>query len=142
MLLMTGCATVQVANYIKDDHPYTRRVYGSFDKVADAVRDVLAQEGFKITDEVDPAVFERDERYERAGARNLLIFTSVKQLPRVVYSKYFHLNIYLRSLADSTEVEVRYAKATNIMVKQFKGTRNDPYVNRLLDAIEAEIANK
>ena len=61
-------------------------------------------------------------------------------MPRILFSKYLNLNVYVRSLEDSVEVEVRYAKSTSILIKQFKGTKNDAYVNRLLDKIE-EIAS-
>ncbi len=139
VLVLSGCSTVQMPNYINADHPYVRRVYGSFEQVDAAVKAVLAQEKFKIDKETSPDVYERDLRDQQEGARGSLVLTDVKQYSRVLYSTYVHLNIYLRQLADSVEVEIRYGKVTTVLLKQFRGTRNDGYAGRLLDRIEAQV---
>ncbi len=136
VLSLAGCATVQIPDYIPADHPYSRKVYSDFDQVTGVVKDVLARQGWRIHNEVDPSVYERDGRYESKGARGLLIFTEVKQSAFVLFSTYTHLNVFLYSPgSDYTEVEIRFGAVTP-MVKQFKSTHNDRLANRLLDAIE------
>lgn len=142
LLFLTGCSTVQIPNYIKADHPYIRRVYGSFDQVSTAVKAVLAQEGFKVEKETAPDVYERDSRDQQEGAKGSLVLTDVKQYSRILYSSYVHLNVYLRQLADGVEVEIRYGKVTTVLFRQLKGTRNDGYARRLLDRIEAQLNNQ
>ncbi len=139
LVFLGGCSTVQIPNYINADHPYLRRVYGSFEEVDMAVKAVLAQEKFKIEKETSPDVYERDMRDQQAGARGSLVLTDVKQYSRVLYSSYVHLNVYLRQLSDSVEVEIRYGRVTTVLFKQFKGARHDLYVGRLLDRIEAKV---
>ena len=59
-LCMAGCATVSIPNYIDPQHPYVRKVYGDYNAIVVAVRQVLADEGWAVQSETSPSTYERD----------------------------------------------------------------------------------
>ena len=138
ILALSGCTTIQIPNYIQANNPYIRKMYGDFDQVAQATKTVLAKYGWQIDKEVDPSVYERDSRYDNNPAKNLLIFTNLKQRSLVLTSSYTHLNVFLHSVGTATEVEVRYHSMMPV-IKRFVSTRNDKLANRILDAIEQQL---
>ena len=140
-LCTAGCATVNIPNYIDPQHPYVRKVYGDYNAIVAAVRQVLADEGWAVQSETSPSTYERDNSAEGSVTGGVLLFTSVKQHSRFLYSSYTHLNVFIRPVADGAEVEIRYACLTPLGVKQFKGTRNDKLADRILDAIEHRSEN-
>lgn len=138
VLFFTGCTTVQVANYIPGDHPYSKNLYGDRDRIVSVVQHVLNSNGWRILKTVRPSEYERPE----AGAKDdqdLLIFTEVRQHSMVLYSSYTHLNVFIRVIADGATVEIRYGKLTPLFIKQFTSSRNDKLVNRLLKQMEREL---
>jgi len=127
MLLLSGCTTAQIPGYIsRNDHPYVRKIYGNFDKVVSSVDYVLKKQGWAITDEVDPAIYERDDQYDNNGYQNLLIMTDVRKHFLQLGST--RLNVFIHSIANITDVEIR-----------FNSAHNDPIANKILDAVEQEI---
>ena len=138
---MAGCATVNIPNYIDPQHPYVRKVYGDYDAIVAAVRQVLAQEGWAVQSETSPSTYESDGSAQSSATGGILLFTSVKQHSKFLYSSYTHLNAFIRPVAGGAEVEIRYACLTPLGVKQFKGTRNDKLADRILDAIERRSEN-
>ena len=136
MLFASGCTTVTVGNYIRSDHPYTKKIYGDYDKIVDTIRQVLAKNGYKVTGESYPSVYERPVDVHQETPKDLLLFSQIKQHSMILFSSYTHLNIYIRSVAEGAEVEVRYGKVTSVLVKQFQSTRDDKLGNRILDQIE------
>jgi hypothetical protein len=140
-LCMAGCATVNIPNYIDPQHPYVRKVYGDYNAIIATVRQVLADEGWAVQSETSPSTYERDGSTQSSATGGILLFTSVKQHSKFLYSSYTHLNAFIRPMADGAEVEMRYACLTPLGVKQLKGTRNDKLVNRILDAIEHRSEN-
>ncbi len=125
LVVLCGCTTVQIPNYIKADHPYTCKVYGNFDKIASNVRAVLMRNGFKIDSETNPSVFERPEAESQSDGKDVLIFTSIRQHSMFLYSSYTHLNVFIHAIAEGAEVEIRYGKVTPLVIKQFRSSRND-----------------
>ncbi len=140
-LSMAGCATINIPNYIDPQHPYVRKVYGDYDAIVAAVRQVLAQEGWAVQSETSPSTYERDNSAEGSATGGVLLFTSVKQHSRFLYSSYTHWNAFVRPVAGGAEVEIRYACLTPLGIKQLKGTRNDKLADRIFDAIEHRIEN-
>jgi len=137
IFLLAGCASVQMPGYIgRVDHPYERKFYGSFEKVVGSFIYVLKKQGWRIS-EADPAIYERDDRYENNGYQNLLIITDIKKNTRVLYSTFTHLNIFIHCMDDSCDVEVRYEDQTPL-VKRFTSVRNDQLVVGILDAVQQE----
>ena len=135
-LCMAGCATVNIPNYIDPQHPYVRKVYGNYEAIVTAVRQVLADEGWAVQSETSPSTYERDDSAQNSATDGVLLFTSVKQHSKFLYSSYTHLNAFIRPMADGAQVEIRYACLTPLGIKQFKTTRNDKLVDRILDAVE------
>ena len=141
ILLLSGCATVQAPEYIsRVDHPYDRKMYASFEKVSSAVYYVLKTKGWAISEESLPSIYERDDRYDNNGYRNLLIMTSPRKHGRLVYATYEHVNAFIHCMAGTCDVEIRYEAQTPSPVKEFITTRNDPLVNGIFDAVQQEVS--
>jgi hypothetical protein len=66
--------------------------------------------------------------------------TSVRKQYRVLYSTYTHLNVFIRSIGNTCDVEIRY-EAQTPLVKQFISVRNDRTVENILGAIEKELSS-
>jgi len=138
ILLLGGCASVPMSEYIgRVDHPYDRKIYASFEKVASAVMFVLKNKGWVIS-EADPSVYERDDRYDNNGYKNLLITTNIRKSSRVLYSSFSHLNVFIHAINNTCDVEIRYEAQTR-MVKSFISERNDQLAQGILDAVENEV---
>ena len=128
---------MQVPGYIsRVDHPYDRKIYAGFEKVTSSMMYVLKNKGWAIISEADPSVYERDDRYDNNGYQNLLIITDFRKKSFHLTST--HLNIFIHSIGNTCDVEVRYEAQTHV-VKQFTSVRNDQMVQGILDAVEQEI---
>ena len=130
---------MQVPEYIsRADHPYEKKFYVGFEKAVSSTMYVLKKKGWVIDTEAEPSLYERDERYDNNGYQNLLIMTSVKKQGRLLYATYTHLNVFIHSLGNTSDVEIRY-EAHTPLVKQFVSERNDRLVQGILNALEQEI---
>ena len=139
VLICSGCSSLPLSEYIgRVDHPYERRIYASFEKVTSAFQYVLKKKGWTIMTEAEPFIYERDDRYDNNGYQNLVIITNIKKKFRVVYTNYTHLNVFIHSIANTCDVEIRYESQTPL-IKQFISARNDQLVQALLDAVEQEV---
>ena len=136
LLLLGGCTTVTVGNYIRSDHPYTKKIYGDYDKIVETIRQVLAKNGYKVILESYPSVYERPVDAHQETPKDVLLFTEIRQHSMVLYSSYTHLNVYIRSVVEGAEVEVRFGKVTSFFIKQFQSTRDDQLGKNILDQIE------
>jgi uncharacterized protein (DUF302 family) len=136
LLCFSGCATVTVGNYIKSDHPYSKKIYGNFDQILETTRQVLAKNGYKVTSESYPSVYERAADAHKESPKDVLLFTEVKQHSRIFYSAYTHFNVFVHALTDGAEVEIRYANTSSFLFKQVQNTRNDKLGAKILDQIE------
>src|SRR5271156_6255582 len=97
IFILSGCATVQSPGYIsRVDHPYERKYYASFEKVTSTFMYVLKKQGWTVNSEADPAIFERDDRYDNNGYQNLLIMTTVRK--QVLHLTGMHLNVFIHSI--------------------------------------------
>ena len=99
---------------------------------------VLKNKGWTISNEIDPAGYERDDRYDNNGYRNLLIMTDIRK--HFLHLRYAHLNVFIHSIGNTCDVEVRYEDQTSL-VKQFSSARNDRVVQGILDAVERELSS-
>src|ERR1039457_7119326 len=113
IFFLSGCASVQFPGYIsRVDHPYDLQIIGSFEKVTSVFFYVLKKKGWTITEEDEPFIYERDDRYDNNGYRNLLIITEFKKKYRVIYSTYTHLNVFIHSMGNTCDIEIRYEART------------------------------
>ncbi len=140
-VLLAGCVTVQIPNYIPADHPYVRKVSGNYNEIIDAIKVVLFKDGYSIKSQVNPAIYER--RSDGGDqSKDVLFFTNMKQHPKFLYSTYTHFNIFVHPIAEGAEVDVRYNATTPVWLKQFQGSRNDKLANRFLNQVEQELESK
>jgi len=117
---------VQNPEYItRVDHAYDRTYYAGFEKMIASFIFVLKKQGWGIIDEIDPSVFERDERYENNGYQNVLIVTDTKN--NFLHLTGMRLNIYIHSLGANSDVEIRST------------LRNDKIVESILNGVDREI---
>lgn len=138
-LIFSGCSSVPLSGYIgKVDHPYDKKFYGTFEKIVATTIYVLKKKGWKIDSEADPSIYERDDRYDNGQYQNLLLMTTFKSHYRFFYSTSAHLNVFIHSIGNTCELEIRY-EGQNSMVKQFASSRNDRLVQGIFDAVETEI---
>ncbi len=139
IFILSGCASAQIPGYInRVDHPYDRKIYAGFEKVVSSTMFVLKNKGWAIINEVDPSIYERDDRYDNNSYQNLLIMTSVRKQYRVLYSTFTHLNVFIHSIGNTCDVEIRY-EAKTPLVKQFISVRDDRVVEDILDAVEQDV---
>jgi uncharacterized protein (DUF302 family) len=140
-VFLCGCTTVKVPNYIPSNHPYSQKMYGDYEDIVAAVREVLVKNGWKVQGQMDPSVYERAQGGDSSD-RDILLFTNVKQHSMFLYSSYTHLNVFIHPTAEGAEVEIRYAKTTPLFIKQFQGSKNDKLAKKLLSQIERELLEK
>ncbi len=140
LLLLTGCSSVRIPDYIKADHPYVRKFSGDYDTIVSVVKDVLYKQGWLIQQEVNPSEYERREGGEDQ-ARDVLLFSEIKKHSKVAYATYTHLNVFIHANADGAEVDIRYEAITPGPIKQ-SNLRNDRLANRILDQVEQAIEGK
>lgn len=136
-VFLSGCATVVIPQYIKDDNPYKHKIYASFDEVSSAAKEVLDKTGWVVMSTTDPSVFERSKGVEGEDFRQVLLITDIRQTPLFIGSRYARLNLFIRSSeANVTEIEVRYITVSSMFFKSFYKYRNNAEVERIIKNIE------
>ena len=133
---LTGCAAVNLPDYIKSVQPYTRKMSGDQDRIIEAVKVVLFKEGFEIASQLNPSTYERRPGGEDQS-KDILLITKPKKYFKGLYFTSMYLNIFINSAADGAEIEIRYEAHSPVRT----GVRNDKLCNNLLDHIEKELAN-
>jgi hypothetical protein len=138
IFFLAGCASVPMSGYIsRVDHLYDRKFYASFEKVVSSTMFVLKNKGWTIFKEVDPSIYERDDRYDNNGYQNLLIITNVKkQFDHLTNTR---LNVFIHSIENTCDVQIRYEAQTHL-IKQFISVHNDRMAEDILDAIEKDLS--
>lgn len=138
-LVLTGCASITIPNYIQDKNPYKRTLYAPFDKVREVTIQTFEDFGWAVEKESKPALFER-ERESGNGGKQTLLFSKIRQTSFFVGSRYSRLNVYLREMASNkTEVEIRYLTVTSVLFKSFYGYKNDRSIERIFRRIEEKL---
>ena len=138
LFALIGCASVTIPNYIRDEHPYRKTFYASFDTVLDVTVHALEDSGWKVAKTTEPSVFERNKDMDKPGVKQILLFTNVRQMAFIFGTRYARMNIYVQSAADnSTEVELRYLRVTSASLKNFQNYRNDRYAEKFFGRIES-----
>ncbi len=139
-LVLVGCTTVNIPNYIQDKNPYKKTFYANFDKTSENVETVLSDLGWKVKDKADPGVFQQSKTIEGAAVKQILLFTEIRQTSLFIATTYSRVNIYLRELEpNSTEVEIRYVVVTSTPIKTFYNYRKDFLANRFFKQLEEKL---
>ena len=127
IFILAGCASVQMPGYIsRVDHPYDRKIYAGFEKVTGAFLFVLQKQGWSISEEANPAIYERDDRYDNNGSRNLIIITDMRK--HFAHLTGTRLNVFIHAIGNTCDVEIRFSSG-----------RNDRLAQDILDAVEQGI---
>lgn len=101
-----GCASTRLPLYLQDRGAASRRFYADYEQALQAIQDTLAEEGWQVEKQVSPSVYEQN-RYNDLDDHQLLILTSRRTAPGWTGRRYGRLNVYLRSKAGISEVEIR-----------------------------------
>ena len=142
LAVCAGCVSVQIPQYLRDQHPYKKEYIANYDETLAAVKKVLKNAEWKISSTTDPVVFEATAQNKSSEDKRILLFTESKQTSMFLFSSYSQLNIYVRALTNSTEVEIRYEAVLPLPFKQFRTYRNDSFVNKLLKQIADQLDKK
>ena len=137
-----GCVSVQIPQYLQDKHPYKKEYFADYEKTLDAVKTVLKNSDWIIASTSDPSVFEATSQNKSSDGKKILLLTENKQTSMLLFSRYTQLNIYIRALKNSTEVEIRYEAITPLPFKQFRSYRNDSFIKKLFSGIQAQLEKK
>ena len=140
-IMLTGCVTVKIPKYLQDKFPYQKTYYSPYEETLTAVRQALADSGWKVSEVSSPMAFEQGEVQKEAEGKQVLIFTEVRQTPLFLSSRYLNLNAYVRASDDGTDVEIRYLGITPMLFKHSQNYRNDAVVNKIFDRI-SELLNQ
>ncbi len=133
LVFLYGCATARIPQYLADRNSYKKHFYASFDDALQASRTALHDLGWEITSEGDPAVYEEGDPRE---ARQIILFTEVRQTAMFLGSRYARINIILRTKSEGTEIEIRYLTINSIPFKNIESFRNESAVQRVFERID------
>lgn len=140
LVLLSGCVTVNIPNYIKDEHSYKKKFDADYDAVLKATTDMLASFRWNIEGEAQPSVFETVKDIEDADNRQTLLFSNVRQTGFFIGSKYSRVNVFLRGYKkEFTDMEIRFVAITSILFKRFTGYRQDALAKRMFDQIQKNL---
>ena len=136
LISCAGCVSVKIPRYLEDSSTYLKKFYAPFEETFAATQKTLQEQGWVISDTVDPAIYEQMANYDSKRGKQTLIFTETRQTSLLLFSRYTNLNVYVRSLdSSSTEVEIRYHSVTPLFFKSLKSTKNDHFVDKLFELI-------
>jgi hypothetical protein len=107
LVLCAGCAAVGGGYLRPSEHPFTRKLYGDYDKIVEAVKGALAQDGWKIKTITNAGIYERSTDEGESAANDLLIFTQPKKHFKVLYSSYTYINVLVHQTGEGAAVEIR-----------------------------------
>jgi hypothetical protein len=139
MVVLCGCITVQMPQYLKDKNPYYREFYVDYDKTLKATIQALENLGWKVTKQTNPMVFESDSATPASTPRQVLLFTNMRQKGMIFGSCYRTLNVLLKENNEKTDVEVRYFSIFSTVLKNFESYKDDALVRQIFEQIESAI---
>ncbi len=135
LLVCVGCVTVKVPKYLKDEFPYKKKFYASFEDTITATQRALKEAGWHVSDISSPTVFEGSQAASVPQGKQVLIFTEIRQTPLIFSSRYMSLNVYVRASDDGTDVEIRYISVVPMFFKNSESYKNDTVANKILERI-------
>ncbi len=135
-VVLTGCVSAKIPTYLNDNVPYKKNFYSSYDDTLSAVKQSLEDLGWKIASLSDLVVYEVQAATDDTDRKQILIFTEVRQTPFMLGTRYAKMNIFVRRLSETTEVEIRYVTITSTLLKSFENYKNDSAVARIFEHIE------
>ena len=134
-----GCVTVEIPRYIKEESPYRKTYYASFEEVLLAVTNALEETGWRVSELTNPSIYEEDKQIDESKGKQGLVFTEMRQTPLFLASRYLNLNVFLRSDGQTTDVEIRYMATTPTLFKTMTNHKNDAVVNKIFKHIDEHL---
>jgi hypothetical protein len=135
LLFLFGCTAATIPIYLPEKKPYVKRFYADYDAILLATEATLKDLGWEIEDKVSPSVYEA-ARASDLNEKQLLIITQVRQFPFFVGTRYARMNIFLRSRAGISELEIRYLTLSTVTFKKMKDYSNDAEIKRIFGKVE------
>lgn len=136
-LILTGCSTMVIPSYIKDQNPYKQKFYAEYGLTVQATEKALNEMGWSVEDRVDPSIYERNRKAVEGERYQILILTNVRKMPFMIGSRYARLNVYITSVNKAeTEVEVRYLTIKSVGFKKMENYQADKIAKKILQQIE------
>ena len=136
LLFCAGCVSATIPHYLQDKSPYKKKFYSDYDNTFKAVQAALKDFGWKISSLSDPLVYEQNPATDEVLPKQVLLFTDVRPTAFFLGTRYAKMNIFVRSLSDGTEVEIRYLTVTSTPFKALENYKNDDAVQKIFDHIE------
>lgn len=138
ILFCAGCVSANIPNYLKEEHPYKKKIYADYQKTVAATQEALKELGWTIAETTQPGVYEQ-EPSANSQYQATLLFTNIRQTALFLGTRYAKMNIYLRELADGTELEIRYLTVTSTPLRSFESYRNDSAVQKFFERIDQQL---
>lgn len=141
LLGLGGCASISVPNYVKDEYPYKKTFYASFDETFEAVKEMFDEFHWKVSQTSDPKLYERNKTtaVDDTG-KQVLIFSDLRTTPLGLGTRYSRVNVYLRTVQGSeTEVEIRYVTVSSVPFKTFYDFKHNKTVEAMLKSISEKL---
>ncbi|MBP9853462.1 MAG: hypothetical protein KBD53_01185 [Candidatus Omnitrophica bacterium] len=137
---LTGCSTVTIPKYIKDENPYKQVINADYEKTLDATYQALKDSGWEIISKSDPNVFEHSSRTD-PNSKQIVLFSDIQDLPFFLGTRFARVNIYLRSTdqPNQTEVEMRYLTVNSLTFGAFKNYKHPLATERLFNNIKDHV---
>ena len=142
MFALSGCASVNIPNYIRDENPYKKKYYSEFETALKVTVNTLNDFGWEVGEITKPSVFERTKESEDEN-RQVLLFTKIRKTSMFLGSRFAKMNIYVRSGSDNiTEVEIRCITVNSVVFNKFTSYKKDRAVERIFEHIQERLDNK
>jgi len=138
-ILVSGCVTVQMPQYVTSQDSYQESFYANYDRTLKATISTLEKTGWKISKEAHPIAFEQSEQSRDGQIKQILIFTDVRQKAMFLGSRYMTINVLVRENGQRTDVEVRYYSTLSTALKNFSSYQNDKLANKIFNLISNEL---
>ena len=142
ILVLSGCASIEVPNYIQDKNPYKQKYYADFEKVLKITVQTLDDFGWKVGETTKPSIYERTEMDQREN-KQVLLFTRTRETSFFLGSRFAKMNVYVRSGDENvSEVEIRVITVNSIGFKKFTSYKKDSAIKRIFEDIQRRLNNK
>ncbi|HBG60955.1 MAG: hypothetical protein A2Y03_10825 [Omnitrophica WOR_2 bacterium GWF2_38_59] len=142
VLFLSGCATVNIPNYIVDENPYKQKLYASFDTALNATVNTLKDAGWEVEEITKPSVFERSKDSIQ-GSQEVLLFTKIRETSMFLGSSFSRMNVYVRSGTDNvSEVEIRCITVNSVVFNKFTSYKKDRAVEKIFKHIQERLNNQ
>ena len=139
LFLLSGCASVKVPGYIRDENPYKKKFYANFDDTLKITVRTLRDFGWDVEKTTNPSVFERSQVPD-VKEKQVLLFTNIRSTSMFLGSRYARLNVYIRSISNNiSEVEIRCITLNSVVLKSFTSYKKDAAVERMFKHIEEQL---